>query len=187
VSIDHVVLIGNPGTGKTVWARQQATRFPIKPAETAADRSYIWHLSGGLPYPGDLTPPFRAPHHTVSEAGMVGQVLNGYRLRPGELILAHGGTLFLDELPEFRRPVLDAVLSAIHNGFVVFHGENHHFSVPARFRLIAAMNPCPCGNRFSSTHECHCTVGQIDRYLDRVEPIRELCRTVSRDEWQLKQ
>jgi magnesium chelatase family protein len=135
----------------------------------------------GLEAPSTHHAVFRAPHHTVSEAAMRGWVFNGWAWRPGEMSLASGGVLFLDEITEFRKPVLEAVLEAMTTGEAGLAGHPY----PAKFRLIAAMNPCPCGQSVPRRHggsaqrECKCTGEQVARHWRRVPPkLMELLRAV---------
>jgi len=195
--LDHVLIMGPPGAGKTMWARRQAQRWPFPQKESAADRSYIYHVAG-MQVPGLNSghgnikdyPPFRAPHHTVSRVAMTGKFEKDYRWRPGELNLAHGGTLFIDEAPEFRRDVLKRIIHAAKTGVVTHESREARIAVPTRFRLVAAMNPCPCGwhgvadNQTQCSRTCSCTQDQVTRYMKRVEDLLKICRLIPAAEWQ---
>lgn len=191
---DHVLIIGRPGAGKTVWARAQRDKVPFAEwARCETDAEYLWRVAGlgeswaGLRRTdGHLSrqlPPFRAPHHSVSLVGMTGSVFRGWRLRPGELCLAHGGVLLLDELQEIPRAVLGVVVDALRARTVRFgFAGNVGVQVPAEFRLVAAATPCPCG--YHGTDICKCTAPRVERHLQRLEPLRSLCRLVPEHEWQ---
>lgn len=194
---DHVAVIGPPGGGKMIWAREQARRVPFKEWESrSGDGSYLWRLAGieehwrkgtGILVDG-FTSPFRAPHHSVSIAGLTGTVSKGWKIRPGELSLAHGGVFLLDEATEFRREAIDAVASAVRKGRVDLRTtlEGPVLPIPAEFRLVVACNACPCGRRGHEREDrhCKCSDGEIARYMGRLGPLFELCRVVPRDEWQ---
>jgi magnesium chelatase family protein len=142
----HVLMIGPSGCGKILLARRFPTILPPLTADQSLESSAIWSLTGLLRsnLPRILNCPFRAPHHTISVAGLVG---GGSPARPGEVSLAHNGVLFLDELPEFSRLALGALREPLECGVVTRHSARGSWSLPARFQLIAAMSPCPCGER----------------------------------------
>jgi magnesium chelatase family protein len=163
----NVLLVGPPGSGKSMLVRRLPTIMPPLTSQEALEVTKIHSVAGRL-RPGQAlvtARPFRAPHHTVSDAGLVG---GGTQPRPGEASLAHHGVLFLDELPEFRRHVLDALRQPIEDGAVLIGRARGAVNYPARFMLAAAMNPCPCGYFGDGSARCTCHAGQVERYLARV-------------------
>jgi magnesium chelatase family protein len=148
-------------------ARRLPTILPKFTLREAIEVTQI-HSAKGLFKSSDpllLTRPFRAPHHTISNAGLVG---GGQFPQPGEVSLSHTGVLFLDELPEFQRHVLEVLRQPIEDGFVTISRANTSLSFPSRFILVGAMNPCPCGYLIDSTKECVCTRAQIQKYLSKI-------------------
>lgn len=163
----NLLLVGPPGSGKSMLARRLPSLLPDLSLEQALTTTSIHSVAGLVdPKVGVVrTPPFRAPHHTVSDAGLVG---GGPRPRPGELSLAHNGVLFLDELPEFRRTALEALRQPLEEGVVNVVRARARVSFPARPLMIAAMNPCPCGNYGNPRASCHCGPQVRARYLGRI-------------------
>jgi magnesium chelatase family protein len=147
-------------------ARRFATLLPPMSSRAALETTMIYSIVGLLDGGGVVTDsPFRAPHHSASDAGLIG---GGSVPRPGEVTLAHNGVLFLDELPEFKRHVLETLREPLEDGKITISRAKCAVTFPARFQLVAAMNPCPCGYRGSSDHQCRCSPQQIEKYLGKI-------------------
>jgi magnesium chelatase family protein len=163
----NILMIGPPGSGKTMLARRLPTILPGMTFEEALETTRIHSVAGTLNSGHALlaTRPFRSPHHTISDVALIG---GGQFPRPGEVSLAHNGVLFLDELPEFKRNVLEVLRQPLENGEVTVSRAVASITFPASFMLVAAMNPCACGFVGDERHQCTCTPGQIHRYRTRV-------------------
>jgi magnesium chelatase family protein len=148
-------------------AKRVPTILPVLSAEESIETTRIYSAVGRLPANQPLLArrPFRAPHHTISNAGLVG---GGSTPTPGEISLAHNGVLFLDELPEFNRTTLEVLRQPLEDGHVTISRALNSTTFPANFVLIASLNPCPCGYRNDPRRECHCTVPQIERYMAKI-------------------
>jgi magnesium chelatase family protein len=160
-------MLGSPGSGKTMLARRLPTILPPLTPDESLQTTRIYSAVGRLA-PGEsllTTRPFRSPHHTISDAGMVG---GGTVPTPGEISLAHHGVLFLDELPEFNRKSLEALRQPLEEGRVTISRAQHAATFPADFVLVASMNPCPCGYLGDAKHQCKCNPMQVEKYLGRI-------------------
>jgi len=163
----NLLMVGPPGSGKTMLAQRLIGILPAMSFQECLEASQIHSVAGSLPATSPLLSarPFRAPHHTISEAGLIG---GGSIPRPGEVSLAHHGVLFLDEALEFKRVLLDSLRQPLENGTVTLTRVQASLTYPAKLMLVLAMNPCPCGYYGDPTHECVCTHPQIRRYRSRL-------------------
>jgi magnesium chelatase family protein len=163
----NLIMLGPPGSGKTMLAKRFPTILPHLTLDEALETTKIHSIAGQLPKDQPLlaTRPYRSPHHTISDAGLIG---GGTYPRPGEVSLAHNGVLFLDELPEFKRSVLEVMRQPMEDGQVTLARAQVSATYPARFMLLSAMNPCPCGFFGDSKNECICSPMVVQRYRSRI-------------------
>lgn len=163
----NVLMIGVPGSGKTMLARRMSSILPPLTEAEALEVTKIYSVAGMLPQNAGLIKrrPFRSPHHTITVPGMIG---GGTIPKPGEVTLSHNGVLFLDELPEFNKAALEVLRQPLEDGVICIARVHAAISFPASFMLISSMNPCPCGFSGDEFHSCTCTVNEIRRYTKKI-------------------
>ena len=176
----NVILIGPPGSGKTMLAKRLPSILPPLCLEEALETTKIHSVAGKMSRYASIisTRPFRSPHHTISDVALVG---GGTHPQPGEISLAHNGVLFLDELPEFKRQVLEVMRQPLEERRVTISRSKYSVEFPASFMFIAAMNPCPCGNYNHPTIACTCKPFEVQNYLSKISgPLMDRIETQSR-------
>ena len=163
----NLIMIGPPGSGKSMLAKRLPSILPPLSLAESLETTQIHSVAGKLSRDTSLISqrPFRAPHHTISQVALVG---GGNNPQPGEISLAHNGVLFLDEMPELSRSVLEVLRQPLEDRKITISRAKYNVEYPCSFMLIASMNPCPCGYYGDPTHNCVCTPGQIQRYMNKI-------------------
>lgn len=163
----NIMLIGSPGCGKSMMAKRVPSILPRLTLAESLETTQIHSVAGKLSTETSLVTqrPFRAPHHTISDVALIG---GGAVCKPGEISLAHNGVLFLDELPEFSRTALETLRQPLEDREITISRAKYSITLPCSFMLVASMNPCPCGYYNHPGHECHCSPGQIQRYMGKI-------------------
>ncbi|MBR1712819.1 MAG: YifB family Mg chelatase-like AAA ATPase [Alloprevotella sp.] len=163
----NIMLIGSPGCGKSMMAKRFPSILPRLTLAESLETTQIYSIAGKMGKDTSLITqrPFRSPHHTISDVALIG---GGVNLQPGEISLAHNGVLFLDEFPEYSRAALETMRQPLEDRQITISRAKYSATLPCSFMLVAAMNPCPCGYYNDPAHECHCTPGQIQRYMGRI-------------------
>ncbi|MGN0765254.1 MAG: YifB family Mg chelatase-like AAA ATPase [Christensenellales bacterium] len=163
----NIIMIGPPGAGKTMMAKCVPTIMPDMSFEEAIEVTKIHSIAGVLDSSKGIVSrrPFRTPHHTATMPALIG---GGSNAKPGEVSLAHNGVLFLDEMPEYQRKTLETLRQPLEDGYVTVSRAKQTLEYPARFMLVASMNPCPCGNFGSKTQQCKCTANEIHKYVSKL-------------------
>ena len=161
------IMIGPPGSGKSMLAKRLPSILPPLSLAESLETTQIHSVAGKLSRDTSLISqrPFRAPHHTISQVALVG---GGNNPQPGEISLAHNGVLFLDEMPELSRSVLEVLRQPLEDRKITIARAKYSVEYPCSFMLVASMNPCPCGYYGDPTHNCVCTPGQIQRYMNKI-------------------